>query len=308
MTCLQQTLKRSIKAAGIGLHTGARVTMRMRPAPADSGIRFVRTDLDPVALIPASAEYVIDTALATTVGNGSGSVSTIEHLMAALVGMGVDNLIIDIDGPEIPAMDGSAYPFVSLIKEAGFYIQGAPRRYIEILDPITVRSGDKYITISPCSDFNVLAEIAFDHPSIARQKFDSLVTPNIFERHISRARTFGFLKEIERLKENGLALGGTIDNAIVLDEVSVLNQGGLRFSDEFVRHKVLDLIGDISLLGMPVLGRVCSFKGGHAIHNLLNREILNRPYAWRKVELDTDWRMMPSFSPKMEDVSAGTSL
>ena len=305
---MQHTIKRSIKAAGIGLHTGAKVTMKLRPAPVDSGIRFVRTDLDPVALIQAAPEYVVDTAFATTVGNGTGSVSTVEHLMAALAGMGVDNIIVDVDGPEIPAMDGSAYPFVSLIKEAGLKIQDAPRYYIEILEPITVQSGDKCVTISPSDNFHISAEIAFEHPLIARQQFNSMVTPFIFERYISRARTFGFLKEVEYLKENGLALGGTMDNAIVLDETSILNQAGLRFPDEFVRHKVLDLIGDISLLGMPVLGKIQSFKGGHAIHNLLNQEILSHPYSWRKVELDTDWCMISSFSSKIEGASAVTSL
>jgi UDP-3-O-[3-hydroxymyristoyl] N-acetylglucosamine deacetylase len=264
------------------------VTVKLRPAPVDSGIRFVRTDIDPVVLIQAGTEYVTDTAFATTVGNSDGSVSTIEHLMAAFAGMGVDNAVVEIDGPEVPIMDGSAYPFVSLIKDVGLRVQDAPRRYIQILEPVTVSSGDKYVTIMPSDGFHVSVGIDFEHPLIARQQFDSRLTPHIFDRHVSRARTFGFLKEVEYLKENGMALGGALDNALVLDETSILNHEGLRFPDEFVRHKALDLIGDISLLGGPVLGKVQSFKGGHAIHHLLNQELLSRPYAWRMVEFDVE--------------------
>ncbi|MGB9713180.1 UDP-3-O-acyl-N-acetylglucosamine deacetylase [Dissulfurimicrobium hydrothermale] len=284
----QNTLKKYVMASGIGLHTGARVTIKLHPAPVDSGIRFVRTDLDPVALIPANIGYVTETSLATTVGNAAGSVSTIEHLMAAFFGMGIDNAIVEIDGPEVPIMDGSAYPFVAMIKQVGLSSQKAPRRYIEILEPVTVSSGDKTVTISPCDSLYVSVGIDFDHPMIARQQFDSRVTPHIFERRISRARTFGFLKEVEYLKENGLALGGCLDNALVLDDKTILNQDGLRFSDEFVRHKALDLIGDIYLLGNPVLGKIDSFKSGHAIHHLLSKELLNRPYTWRLVELDAE--------------------
>ncbi|MGQ9745117.1 MAG: UDP-3-O-acyl-N-acetylglucosamine deacetylase [Dissulfurimicrobium sp.] len=284
----QHTLNRYVKAVGIGLHTGRRAVVKLRPASANSGIRFVRTDIDPVVLIQASTEYVTDTAFATTIGNSYGSVSTIEHLMAAFAGMGVDNAVVEIDGPEIPIMDGSAYPFVSLIKDAGLRVQDAPRRYIKILEPVTVSSGDKYVTIMPSDDFHVSVIIDFEHPLIARQQFDSRLTPHIFDRHISRARTFGFLKEVEYLKENGMALGGTLDNALVLDEISILNHEGLRFPDEFVRHKALDLIGDISLLGAPVLGKVQSFKGGHAIYHLLNQELLSRPYAWCMVEFDVE--------------------
>lgn len=285
----QHTLNSHVKASGIGLHTGIKTTIKLRPAPPDSGIRFVRTDLDPVMLIQAGTEYVTDTAFATTIGNADGSVSTIEHLMAAFAGMCVDNVVVEIDGPEIPIMDGSAYPFVSLIKYAGLKAQDAPRRYIKILEPVTVSSGDKYVTIMPSDGFYVSVGIDFEHPLIARQQFDSKLTPHIFDRHISRARTFGFLKEIEHLKENGMALGGALENALVLDETSILNHEGLRFPDEFVRHKALDLIGDICLLGSPVLGKVQSFKGGHAIHHLLNQELLNRPYAWRMVELDMEY-------------------
>lgn len=287
----QHTVKKPVRAVGIGLHSGKEISLTISPAPADSGICFVRSDINPTRLIPAEAKHVVDTRFATTIGTENGTIATIEHLMAALFGAGIDNALIDVHGPEVPAMDGSAAPFLRLLENAGRQKQNSSRKYVKILEPVSVSRDGKSLAIQPDNRFHVSFEIEFDHPLIARQRFSSKVTPRMFSRRIGRARTFGFLKEVEMLKKNGLALGGSLDNAVVIGDTDVVNDGGLRFSDEFVRHKVLDLIGDLYLLGAPVLGRVKAFKSGHFLHHLLVQELLSRPYAWEVVESTGTWRV-----------------
>jgi UDP-3-O-[3-hydroxymyristoyl] N-acetylglucosamine deacetylase len=297
----QNTLRHLVKAAGIGLHSGRMISVVVRPAPVNSGIRFVRTDLAPECVIPARPEYVTDTQFATTIGTDRGSVGTIEHLMAALAGAGVDNAIVEVDGPEVPAMDGSAHPFLSLFRDAGLRPQAGPRRHIEILEPVTVTAGDRSLSIRPSKNFKVSFEIDFEHPLVSRQYFKGKINAETFARHISRARTFGFLSEVEAMRENGLALGGSLANAVVMNDSAVLNDGGLRFSDEFVRHKVLDLVGDLFLLGAPILGEVRAVKSGHLLHHLLTKELLSRPFAWRHVEHGVNWQL-PSWGTAGEGV------
>ncbi|NIA09077.1 MAG: UDP-3-O-acyl-N-acetylglucosamine deacetylase [Nitrospiraceae bacterium] len=304
MINFQHTLKKAVSAAGIGLHTGEKVYLKVNPSPANTGIRFVRSDLSPRQAIPARADYVVDTNFATTIGTKKGSISTVEHLMAALSGAGIDNALVEIDGPEVPAMDGSAAPFLSLFQEVGLKTQTETRRYIEFLEPMAVSKGDKSLVIEPCKNFKVSFKIEFDHPLIAKQKFSGKITPQTFERRISKARTFGFLKELDFLKKNGLARGGSLENAIVLGDTSIFNEGGLRFSDEFVCHKVLDLIGDLYLLGAPILGKVKAVKSGHALHHLLVQKILDHPYAWRFVEQGATWKVPYWLGPQEDLISA----
>lgn len=301
MTNFQYTLRKSVKAFGIGLHSGNKVSLKINPSPVNTGICFVRTDLSPEQVIPARTRYVVDTRFATTIGNEMGSVSTIEHLMAALSGAGVNNALIEVDGPEVPAMDGSAAPFFSLLQKAGLKAQDEPIQYIEVLEPITVTVGDKILSIEPCKNFVVSFEIEFEHPLIAKQRFVDKITPQTFACQISKARTFGFFSEVELLRENGFARGGSLENAVVVGDKSIYNSGGLRFSDEFVRHKVLDLIGDLYLLGAPVLGKVRAVKSGHALHHILNKELLTRPSSWEYVEQDRDW-VIPSWVGQKDDV------
>lgn len=301
MTNLQHTLKKPVKAFGIGLHSGKKISLKINPSPANTGICFVRSDLSPEQVIPARTEYIVDTRFATTIGTERGSVSTIEHLMAALSGAGVNNALIEVDGPEVPAMDGSAAPFLTLLQKAGLKAQDEPIRYIKIMEPIMVTRGDKLLSIEPSRNFIVSFEIEFEHPLIAKQRFVDKITPHTFECQISKARTFGFLSEVELLRENGFARGGSLENAVVVGDTSIYNSGGLRFSDEFVRHKVLDLIGDLYLLGGPILGKVKAVKSGHALHHVFSRELLNRPYAWEYMEHDRTWAI-PSWVGHKDDV------
>jgi UDP-3-O-[3-hydroxymyristoyl] N-acetylglucosamine deacetylase len=301
VTNFQHTIRKSVKAFGIGLHSGKRVSLKIKPSPANTGICFVRTDLSPEEVIPARTRYVVDTRFATTIGNEMGSVSTIEHLMAALSGAGVNNALIEIDGPEVPAMDGSAAPFLTLLQKAGLEAQDEPIQYIEVLEPIMVTMGDKLLSIEPCKNFVVSFEIEFEHPLIAKQRFVEKITSQTFACQISKARTFGFFNEVQLLRENGFARGGSLENAVVVGDKSIYNSGGLRFSDEFVRHKVLDLIGDLYLLGAPILGKVKAVKSGHALHHILNKELLTRPSAWEYVEQDRDW-VIPSWVGQKDDV------
>ncbi|MDL1958503.1 MAG: UDP-3-O-acyl-N-acetylglucosamine deacetylase [Deltaproteobacteria bacterium] len=301
MINFQHTLKKPVKAFGIGLHSGEKISLKINPSSANTGICFVRSDLSPEQVIPARTDYVVDTRFATTIGTERGSVSTIEHLMAALFGAGVNNALIEIDGPEVPAMDGSAAPFLTLLQKAGLKAQDEPIRYIKIMEPIMVKRGDKSLSIEPSKNFVVSFEIAFEHPLIAKQRFVDKITPQTFACQISKARTFGFLSEVELLRENGFARGGSLENAVVVGDTSIYNSGGLRFSDEFVRHKVLDLIGDLYLLGAPILGKVKAVKSGHALHHVLTQELLNRPYAWEYVEHDRTWAI-PSWVGQKDDV------
>lgn len=285
----QHTIERPVRARGIGLHSGAAISLKMIPAPPNFGVNFVRTDLSPEVLIPARSEFVVDTQLATSIGVGSAWVGTIEHLMAALAGASVDNVLVELDGPEVPAMDGSAAQFMALLHKAGLQQQSAPRRCLRLVEPIEVSDGDKFLRMDPWGSLRVDFQIDFDHPLIARQSYSCEVTLENFERHISSARTFGFLRDVELLKRNGLALGGSLHNAVVVGDEAVLNVEGLRFPDEFVRHKILDLIGDLALFGVPILARVTASKSGHALHHLLLSELSFRSSAWRYTEQGATW-------------------
>ena len=283
---LQHTIKKNITLVGIGLHSGKEVKLRIKPAPVNSGIRFLRKDVEPQVLIPARIQYVTDVRFATTIGIGNSTVSTIEHLMSAFAGVGIDNAIVELDGPEVPAIDGSAYSFVALLKKAGKKEQAQSRRYLKILKPVAVKNGDSFISAEPCDVMTVTLEIDFDHPMIARQKFSGVINEQVYEDQIARARTFGFLKEVEMMQKNGLALGGSLENAVVLSERSIINEEGLRFPDEFVKHKVLDLIGDLYLIGMPMIAHVQGYKSGHMLHSKLLQAILNDADNYEVVEQD----------------------
>jgi UDP-3-O-[3-hydroxymyristoyl] N-acetylglucosamine deacetylase len=271
----QRTLQRATECSGVGLHTGKPISLKLLPAPANHGIVFVRTDLPEKVAIPAQAQHVVDTALATTLGKDSVRVGTVEHLLAALYGLGVDNARIELDGPEIPIMDGSAAPFAYLIRTAGVRVQSEPKSFIVIKKAVSVMDGEKEATLAPCNRFRIECTVDFKHPLISDQSFSVDFSDRAFERELSRARTFGFLKDVESLKKLGLARGGSLENAIVVDEFSILNPEGLRYSDEFVRHKALDAMGDVSLFGRPVIGHLKVFKSGHALNHKLVQKVLS---------------------------------
>jgi len=287
----QNTIYEPLTITGIGLHTGREITMHLRPAEAGTGIVFHRREGDRCVSIEATSSNVVDTRLATVLGKNGLSVSTVEHFMAALYTLGIDHLHVDIDGPEIPIMDGSARQFVNLLRDAGRKRLTQPRKFLAIRKPVTLVAGEKRINIIPSRFLRISSDIAFDHPSIGLQRRAIKLSPDLFEREIAPARTFGFLEEVEYLKANGLARGGSLDNAIVIDKDGVMNPEGLRFSDEFVRHKILDTIGDFSLLGYPLLGHIRTYKGGHDINHLMVEKILASPDCWQLVELsETDLR------------------
>ena len=280
----QRTLRRSISCAGIGLHSGRKVTLSLKPAPQDFGIRFRRIDLGGLE-IPAAASHVRGIQYATGLTRGDGTVETVEHLLAALVSSGIDNVAVELNTPEIPIMDGSAAPFIYLLQEAGVRRLAAPRRYLKVLRPITLSRGDKRIALYPSDHFKVTYSISFDHPLLRHQARTMRITEESFVEEIAPARTFCFLKEVEMLRQNGLALGGSLDNAIVIGETGVLNSA-LRFEDEFVRHKILDAIGDLSLVGFPVIGHLVAHRAGHALHTAFAARILEDSDAWKIVEGD----------------------
>ena len=284
---MQKTLDTSVTCSGVGLHSGAKVILTLRPAPAHHGIVFIRTDLsDTDNRIPARYDLVTDTRMCTLISNEAGaSVGTIEHLMSALRGCGVDNALVELDGPEVPIMDGSSIPFVEMIDDTGLRAQSAPRRAIRILKDISVRDGDKSACLSPAEAFVFGGEISFVHPAIGRQAFETKLVNGNFRHDIASARTFGFFKEVEFLRQQGLARGGSLDNAIVLDELAVMNADGLRFDDEFIRHKLLDAIGDLYLAGAPILGRYDSIRAGHALNNALLHQLFASPEAWEWAEI-----------------------
>lgn len=283
---LQKTLKNTIRCTGIGLHGGEKTYLSLRPAPANTGIVFHRTDQDG-ALIPAKVDHVVDTSLCTTLSlDGQVRISTVEHLLAAFAGLGVDNAYVDLDGPEVPIMDGSAAPFVFLIQCAGLETQNAPRRWIRIRKPVTMTDGDKSAAFYPDDRFRVRLMIDFDHPLVSRQEVTVEPTETTFIKEISRARTFGFLSDLETLQARGLAQGGSLDNAVVIGDFRILNEGGLRYEDEFVRHKVMDAIGDLYLLGHPIVGRFEGIRSGHALNNQLLRKLRASTDAWEFVEGD----------------------
>jgi len=279
-----------IRATGIGLHTGEKVFLTLRPAPEDTGIIFRRSDLNPVVEIHAKAENVGDTMLSTTLMKGEVRVSTVEHLLSAMAGLGIDNAIIDVTASEVPIMDGSASPFVFLLQSAGIKEQNKPKRFIRIKKPITVKDGDKTASFSPFNGFKVSFSIDFDHPAFNNRTLQASIdfSTTSFVKEVSRARTFGFMHEIEYLRSQGLARGGSMDNAIVVDEFQVLNEDGLRYEDEFVKHKILDAIGDLYLLGNSLIGEYVGYKSGHGLNNALLRKLIAEKDAWEIVTFEND--------------------
>jgi len=284
----QRTLKNVIRATGVGIHTGEKVFMTLRPAAVNTGIIFRRTDLDPAVEVPAFATHVGDTSMNTTLEHDGVRVSTVEHLMSAFAGLGIDNAYVDLSNAEVPIMDGSAGPFVFLIQSAGIEQQSAAKRFIRILEPLEVRLDDKWARFDPYDGFRVSFKIDFNHPVFkSHQSFASVdFSTTSFLKEIARARTFGFMRDIEMLRERNLILGGSMDNAVVLDDYRVLNEDGLRYEDEFVKHKVLDAIGDLYLLGHGLIGAFSGYKSGHELNNLLLRELLERHSAWEEVTFD----------------------
>ncbi len=293
---VQRTLRRPVSCTGIGLHSGNKVTLSLKPAPADYGIRFQRADLGGLE-IPAIVTHLGGIQYQTGLTREAVSVETVEHLLAALTALGIDNVIVELNSPEVPIMDGSAAPFVYLVNEAGVKRLQAPRRYLKVLRPISLTQGDKRIALYPSDHFKVTYSISFDHPLLRHQSRTMRITEESFVEDIAPARTFGFLKEVEMLRQRGLALGGSLDNAIVLGETGVLN--ALRFEDEFVRHKILDVIGDLSLVGHPVVGHLVAHRGGHALHTAFVAKILEETDAWRLVDATTDGNavMLPAAVP-----------
>lgn len=304
---MQHTLRTSIGCVGVGLHSGVKTTLTLHAADPDSGIRFIRKDRPDDAPIEARFDQVCDTTMCTAIGQKSGTVvSTIEHLMAALAAMEIDNVLVEVNGPEVPIMDGSARPFIFLIECAGVKVQDRPRRRIEILKPVTVTAHGKSARLEPIGsfaegreapphgDFEVNCRIAFDHPLIESQSFVHRLTPESFRTDIAAARTFGFAERVEELWSRGLALGGSLKNAVVVSKDKVLNDDGLRFDDEFVRHKVLDCIGDLYLAGAPIHGRFVGDCAGHAMHNKLLRALFADPTAWRELSDDDGTFEAPS--------------
>jgi UDP-3-O-[3-hydroxymyristoyl] N-acetylglucosamine deacetylase len=284
----QRSLKSLIRAKGVGLHTGEKVTIVLRPAQPDTGIVFRRVDLDPPVDVPARADLVGETRLSSCLVHQGAKVYTVEHLMSALAGLGVDNAYVDIDGPEVPIMDGSAAPFALLLQQAGLEEQPAPKRFLRVKRAVEVRDGDKWARLEPYEGLRLAFSIVFNHPVI--DKTSQSVTVDFAEtsylKEIARARTFGFMHDVERLREDGFALGGGLDNALVLDEYRLLNAEGLRFADEFIRHKVLDAIGDLYLLGRPLLGAFSAHKSGHALNNRLLRALLADAANWEMASFE----------------------
>lgn len=284
----QRTLKDSIRATGIGLHSGVKVYMTLRPAPPNSGIIFRRIDLNTPVDIPAKATRVTETTLGTTIQRDQVKVATVEHLLSAMAGLGIDNAFVDVTAAEVPIMDGSAAPFVFLLQSAGIEEQRAPKKFIRIRKSVEVRDGDKWARLKPYNGFRVNFEIDFDHPVLRRHRQSASLdfSTTSFLKEISRARTFGFLTDLETLRARDLTLGGSLENAVVMDEYRVLNEDGLRFRDEFVRHKILDAIGDLYLLGACLLGEFSGFKSGHNLNNALLRSLLDQPQCYEEVAFE----------------------
>ena len=301
----QRTLQSLTRTTGVGLHTGARVEMVLRPAPPDTGIVFHRTDLPAAAAIPAVAANVGDTRLSSTLKADGASVSTVEHLMSALAGLGIDNLHVDVAGPELPIMDGSAGPFVFLLQTAGIVEQKARKRYLRVTSPVEVRDGDRWARFEPFAGFRLDFTIDFPHPVFGSENRHIVVdfAVDSYAKEVARARTFGFMQDVEAMRAAGLGLGGSLQNAVVLDEFRVLNSEGLRYDNEFVRHKVLDAIGDLYLLGHPLIGQYTAYKSGHAVNNQLARALLARADAFEVVTFADeetvptafhDWTLKPA--------------
>ena len=298
----QRTLKTLTKAVGVGLHSGQRVELTLRPAPPDTGIVFRRVDLPEPVSIPVHAEAITDTRLASTISQGQAKVLTIEHLMSACCGLGIDNLYVDITAEEVPILDGSAASFVYLLQSAGIATQNAPKKFIRVLKPVEVREGEgehtKWARLEPYHGYRLSFEIDFRHPAVDNTGqavvFD--MSEGVYARDIARARTFGFTRDVEMLRANGLALGGGLDNAIVMDDYKVLNSDGLRYDDEFVKHKILDAIGDLFVIGKPLLAAYSAFRSGHAMNNRLLRELLSQPDAWEEVSFEDEAKAPRGFA------------
>ena len=286
----QRTLKNIIKATGVGLHTGEKVYLSLRPAAPNTGIVFRRVDLPEPVDIPATPQNVGETTLSTTLVKGDVKVSTVEHLLSALAGLGIDNAYVDVSAPEVPIMDGSAGPFVFLIQSAGVEEQNAAKRFIRIKKPIRVSDGDKWACFEPYDGFKVTFTIDFDHPAFSEDMQSASIdfSSTSFVKEVSRARTFGFMRDIEALRKRRLALGGSMDNAIVVDNYRILNEDGLRYADEFVKHKILDAIGDLYLLGHSLIGSFEGYKSGHGLNNQLLRNLLNQADAWESVTFEDE--------------------
>jgi UDP-3-O-[3-hydroxymyristoyl] N-acetylglucosamine deacetylase len=281
----QRTLKNSIRATGVGLHTGTKIFMTLKPGEPDTGIVFRRVDLSPPVDIPARALNVGETRLGTTLGQGEAKVSTVEHLLSALAGLGIDNCVVEVSAAEVPIMDGSAGPFVFLLQSAGIAEQPVPKKFVRVLKPVEVRDGDKYARFTPYDGFKVNFEIEFNHPlfNTRSQKASMDFSTTTYLKEVSRARTFGFMRDLETMRAHNLALGGNLDNAIVLDDTGVVNEGGLRTEDELVKHKILDAIGDLYLLGHSLIGEFTGFKSGHGLNNKLLRTLLADESAWEEL-------------------------
>ena len=298
----QRTLKSLTKAVGVGLHSGQRVELTLRPAAVDTGIVFRRIDLPQPVDIAVSATAVTDTRLASTVSSGSAKVLTVEHLMSACAGLGIDNLYVDITAEEVPILDGSASSFVFLLQSAGIELQNAAKRFVRVVKPVEVREGEgtatKWARLSPYEGYKLSFEIEFDHPAVdsTGQCVEFDMSSGSYTRDIARARTFGFTKDVETMRANGLAMGGGLDNAIVMDDYKVLNTEGLRYNDEFVKHKILDAMGDLHLLGKPLLAAYSAFRSGHALNNKLLRELLSRPDAFEIATFDDEKRAPKGFA------------
>lgn len=285
---LQRTIDQKTTISGIGLHSGARINLTLRPADANSGIIFQRTDGEQPVTIKACSENVVDTRMATVLGKQGMTISTIEHFMAALAAFGIDNLQVDIDGPEVPVLDGSALPFIRAIQQTGVRKLDRCRKFVAIRKPLEIIEGEKRIKIIPSRFSRITFDIAFDHPAISVQKYSMKFNTETFCKEIASARTFGFLSEVEYLKANGLARGGSLENAVVIDENGVMNPEGLRYHNEFVRHKILDAFGDFSLLGSPILGHIRAFKAGHDLNAKMVRKIEENPSHWTYIEFSPD--------------------
>ncbi|MEG0820156.1 MAG: UDP-3-O-acyl-N-acetylglucosamine deacetylase [Burkholderiaceae bacterium] len=297
----QRTLKQIVRTVGIGLHSGTKVELQLRPAAPDTGIVFRRTDLEPVVEIPASATAVGDTRMATTLDQGGVKIATVEHLMSAIAGLGIDNCYVDVDAAEIPIMDGSASSFVFLIQAAGIVEQNAPKKFVRVKKTVEIREGDKWARLDPHFGYKLAFSIAFNHPAIdATEQFVEVdFARDNFVKDVARARTFGFVNDVETLRSMGLAQGGTLDNAIVMDEYRVLNADGLRAGDEFAKHKILDAMGDLYVLGRPLLASYVAHKSGHALNNLLLRALLADETAWDIVTFEDEARAPADFAQQL---------
>jgi UDP-3-O-[3-hydroxymyristoyl] N-acetylglucosamine deacetylase len=284
----QRTLKNTVRATGVGIHTGQKVYITLKPSAVDTGIVFTRTDLTPQVQLKANANSVGDTSMSTTLIKDGARVATVEHLMAAFSGMGIDNCVVELSASEVPIMDGSAGPFVFLIQSAGIQTQDKAKKFIKIIKPVEIKFEDKIARFEPYNGYKLKFDIEFNHPAFSDHTKSKEIdlTTNAFVKDISRARTFGFMRDIEMLRDNNLAIGGSMDNAIVLDDYRVLNQDGLRYEDEFVKHKILDAIGDIYQLGHPIIGAFYGYKSGHALNNHLARKLLEQTNCWELVSFE----------------------